>query len=42
MQYLQALDWCGNIRELRKVVERLEIMTDDTISIEDAKAFAGK
>ena len=42
MQYLQALDWRGNIRELRNVVERLVIMSDDTISEGDAKAFAGK
>ncbi len=42
IQYLQALDWRGNIRELRNVVERLVIMSDDTISEGDAKAFAGK
>jgi two-component system nitrogen regulation response regulator NtrX len=42
LKYLQALDWRGNIRELRNVVERLVIMSDDTISAADAKAFAGK
>jgi len=42
LEYLQALDWRGNIRELRNVVERLVIMSDDTISVDDAKAFAGK
>ncbi|MBW3128716.1 sigma-54-dependent transcriptional regulator [Hymenobacter profundi] len=42
MKYLQNLDWRGNIRELRNVVERLVIMSDDTISESDAKAFAGK
>ncbi|GAC1368450.1 MAG: sigma-54 dependent transcriptional regulator [Hymenobacter sp.] len=42
LQYLQGLDWRGNIRELRNVVERLVIMSDDTISEADAKAFAGK
>ncbi|MFD2720062.1 sigma-54-dependent transcriptional regulator [Hymenobacter monticola] len=42
LEYLQALDWRGNIRELRNVVERLVIMSDDTISADDAKAFAGK
>ena len=42
LKYLQALDWRGNIRELRNVVERLVIMSDDTISVADAKAFAGK
>ena len=41
-QYLQALDWRGNIRELRNVVERLVIMSDATIEESDAKAFAGK
>ncbi|SFP97814.1 sigma-54-dependent transcriptional regulator [Hymenobacter arizonensis] len=42
LQYLKGLDWRGNIRELRNVVERLVIMSDDTISEGDAKAFAGK
>jgi two-component system nitrogen regulation response regulator NtrX len=42
LEYLKALDWRGNIRELRNVVERLVIMSDDTISEDDAKAFAGK
>ncbi|MGI4821320.1 MAG: sigma-54-dependent transcriptional regulator [Janthinobacterium lividum] len=42
LKYLQALDWRGNIRELRNVVERLVIMSDATIEEADAKAFAGK
>ncbi|GAB2951907.1 sigma-54 dependent transcriptional regulator [Hymenobacter coalescens] len=42
MQYLQSLDWRGNIRELRNVVERLVIMGGDPISAEDAKSYAGK
>jgi two-component system nitrogen regulation response regulator NtrX len=42
LEYLKSLDWRGNIRELRNVVERLVIMSDDTISADDAKAFAGK
>ena len=42
LDYLKGLDWRGNIRELRNVVERLVIMSDDTISEDDAKAFAGK
>ena len=42
LKYLQGLDWRGNIRELRNVVERLVIMSDDTIMEADAKAFAGK
>ena len=40
--YLKGLDWRGNIRELRNVVERLVIMSDATIEEADAKAFAGK
>jgi DNA-binding NtrC family response regulator len=42
LKYLQSLDWRGNIRELRNVVERLVIMSDATIEEADAKAFAGK
>ena len=42
LQYLKGLDWRGNIRELRNVVERLVIMSDDTITEGDAKTFAGK
>ena len=42
LKYLQGLDWRGNIRELRNVVERLVIMSDDTITASDAQAFAGK
>ena len=42
MHYLQGLDWRGNIRELRNVVERLVILSDATIEEADAKAFAGK
>jgi DNA-binding NtrC family response regulator len=42
LKYLQSLDWRGNIRELRNVVERLVIMSDATIEETDAKAFAGK
>jgi two-component system nitrogen regulation response regulator NtrX len=42
LKYLKGLDWRGNIRELRNVVERLVIMSDATIEEADAKAFAGK
>lgn len=42
MAYLQSLDWRGNIRELRNVVERLVIMGGDPISEDDAKSYAGK
>jgi len=42
LKYLQSLNWTGNIRELRNVVERLVIMSDDTIKEADAKAYSGK
>jgi DNA-binding NtrC family response regulator len=37
---LQHLDWTGNIRELRNVVERLVILSDTQITGEDVTAFA--
>ncbi|MBB6611960.1 sigma-54-dependent Fis family transcriptional regulator [Pontibacter sp. Tf4] len=40
LQYLQGLDWRGNVRELRNVVERLVIMSGPEITAEDAKAYA--
>jgi DNA-binding NtrC family response regulator len=40
LAFLQTLDWRGNIRQLRNVVERLIIMSDDVITEEDARAFA--
>ncbi|ALJ00884.1 sigma-54-dependent transcriptional regulator [Rufibacter tibetensis] len=40
LSYLQALDWRGNVRELRNVVERLVIMSEDTITEEDARSYA--
>lgn len=40
MKYLQALPWTGNVRELRNVVERLVIMCNDVITLEDVKLFA--
>lgn len=36
---LQAHNWTGNIRELRNVVERLVIMSGDTIVSEDVKKY---
>ena len=39
---LQQLDWTGNIRELRNVVERLIILGGEEISEDDVKTFAGK
>jgi DNA-binding NtrC family response regulator len=37
---LQKMDWTGNIRELRNVVERLIILSDKTITTEDVKLYA--
>ena len=37
---LQEFPWTGNIRELRNVVERLVILGDKTIGLEDIKKYA--
>ncbi len=37
---LQEINWTGNIREFRNVIERLIIFSDKTIGIEEAKLFA--
>ena len=37
---LQQREWRGNIRELRNVVERLIILSGDTITLSDVQAFA--
>ena len=37
---LQKFQWTGNIRELRNVIERLVIMSNDTISKEDVMKYA--
>ena len=37
---LQEVDWTGNIREFRNVLERLIILCDKKITGEDVKAFA--
>lgn len=37
---LQELPWTGNIRELRNVVERLVILGETTISLEDVNKYA--
>lgn len=39
---LKKINWTGNIRELRNVVERLIILCDKTISGEDVQHFAAK
>jgi DNA-binding NtrC family response regulator len=40
LKYLQSIKWPGNIRELKNVVERLVIMSEKTITLEDAKTYA--
>ncbi len=37
---LQKINWTGNIRELRNVIERLIILCDKTISAKDVISFA--
>jgi len=39
MVYLQNINWTGNIRELRNVVERLVIMSGESITEEDARTY---
>jgi two-component system nitrogen regulation response regulator NtrX len=41
LQELQKLNWTGNIRELRNVVERLVILCDKSISAKDVITYAG-
>jgi len=36
---LQGLNWTGNIRELRSVVERLLILSEDQVSLADVEQF---
>lgn len=42
LEELQKMDWTGNIRELRNVVERLMILGGKEISLDDVKNFASK
>jgi len=39
MDALQSLQWSGNVRELRNVVERLVILSGDRIEVEDVKKY---
>jgi two-component system nitrogen regulation response regulator NtrX len=36
---LQKLPWTGNIRELKNIVQRLVIMSEKTITVEDVKLY---
>ena len=40
MAYLQQMDWSGNVRQLRNVVERLHILGGNPISGSDAERYA--
>ncbi len=40
LEELQKIDWSGNIRELRNIVERLIILCGDEITGEEVKMFA--
>lgn len=42
LKELQKINWTGNIRELRNVIERLIILSDKTITDKDVIAYAGK
>ncbi|EIM76435.1 two component, sigma-54 specific, transcriptional regulator [Nitritalea halalkaliphila LW7] len=41
LKTLQGFEWTGNIRELRNVVERLVILGQKEITVEDIKKYAG-
>ncbi len=40
LEELKSIKWTGNIRELRNVVERLVILCDQIITVEDVKMYA--
>ncbi len=42
LKELQKINWTGNIRELRNVVERLVILCDKKITDKDVRLFAGQ
>ena len=37
---LKKTNWTGNIRELRNIIERLNILCDDPITGEDVRKYA--
>jgi len=39
LELLQEVNWTGNIRELRNVVERLIILSDETITAADVQNY---
>jgi len=42
MEKLKEYPWSGNVRELRNVVERLMILGDNPITVDNIKQFAPK
>jgi two-component system, NtrC family, nitrogen regulation response regulator NtrX len=40
LKYLQELPWTGNVRELHNMAERLMIMCEKEITLEDVQAYA--
>jgi DNA-binding NtrC family response regulator len=40
VEALCALNWTGNIRELRNIIERLIILSDQCISAADVRRYA--
>ncbi len=42
IELLKEYDWTGNIRELRNVIERLIILGEDRITVNDVDLFASK
>ena len=39
---LTEIDWSGNVRQLRNVVERLHILSDDQITASDVKQYVNQ
>ena len=39
---LKQIDWTGNIRELRNVIERLVILCDNEIKGDEVKLYSNK
>ena len=39
LKALESINWTGNIRELRNVIERLIILCDEVITAADVKRF---
>ena len=42
IELLKTYNWTGNIRELRNVVERLLILGEDPVTVDDVRLFANK